>query len=261
MIGTAWIIAFLLCIPQVVLFSTNDNGDRCVSSISDEWGLKAYVTWFAISNFFVPLIFLVFCYGRICHAIWANFNYSKANPEKSGFLGKLKNLAGKARIQSFLRKKNVAAKMEIGDENTTRSAMIVIEQASPENNGSVNPDSITILKSKEHIRLQPNQDSCSDLSSRSASPTEDQEEALESRPKNAKCKRMKVKQTRSANPRRHSVQGISRAKIKTVKLTTVVISGYIACSAPFICVQLWQVWGKPPLSVGMHAVKWRSYLT
>ena len=44
------------------------------------------------------------------------------------------------------------------------------------------------------------------------------------------------------NPRSHSVKGISRAKIKTVKLTVVVIVGYILCSAPFICVQLWTAW-------------------
>ena len=32
------------------------------------------MTWFALSNFFVPLVFLLYCYGRICHAIWDNFN-------------------------------------------------------------------------------------------------------------------------------------------------------------------------------------------
>lgn len=44
-------------------------------------------------------------------------------------------------------------------------------------------------------------------------------------------------------PRAHSTQGISRAKIKTVKLTVSVIVGYIISSAPFTCVQLWGAWG------------------
>ncbi|ROT72802.1 vasopressin/oxytocin receptor-like protein [Penaeus vannamei] len=44
------------------------------------------------------------------------------------------------------------------------------------------------------------------------------------------------------NPRSHSVKSISRAKIKTVKLTVTVILCYVSCSAPFISVQLWHVW-------------------
>ena len=34
--------------------------------------IQAYVTWFSISNFFVPLLTLVFSYARICLAIWTN---------------------------------------------------------------------------------------------------------------------------------------------------------------------------------------------
>ena len=73
MISVAWIITFLLCIPQALVFH-DDDGDFCVAYFPPEWGMKAYVTWFAFSNFFVPFIFLIFCYGRICQAIWDNFN-------------------------------------------------------------------------------------------------------------------------------------------------------------------------------------------
>ncbi|TRY79427.1 hypothetical protein TCAL_10764 [Tigriopus californicus] len=38
----------------------------------------AYVTWFSISSFFVPLLALVFCYAQICRAIWNNFSANKA---------------------------------------------------------------------------------------------------------------------------------------------------------------------------------------
>ena len=44
------------------------------------------------------------------------------------------------------------------------------------------------------------------------------------------------------SPRSHSIHGLSRAKIKTVKITVVVILCYIMCSTPFICVQLWAYW-------------------
>lgn len=75
------------------------------------------------------------------------------------------------------------------------------------------------------------------------------------------------RQTRLSNPRIHSMQGLTRAKIKTVKITLIVITCYVSfgvphppkcnplddtvlsvffqvmCSSPFICVQLWsQYW-------------------
>ena len=51
-------------------------------------------------------------------------------------------------------------------------------------------------------------------------------------------------------PRTHSHKNISKAKIKTVKLTVAVIMGYILCSAPFVCVQLYAIFGSP--SQGMR---------
>lgn len=39
-----------------------------------------------------------------------------------------------------------------------------------------------------------------------------------------------------------SVRTISRAKIRTVKMTFVIVLAYVACWAPFFSVQLWSVW-------------------
>ncbi|XP_077194796.1 vasopressin V1a receptor isoform X2 [Paroedura picta] len=39
-----------------------------------------------------------------------------------------------------------------------------------------------------------------------------------------------------------SVKNISRAKIRTVKMTFVIVSAYIVCWAPFFTVQMWSVW-------------------
>ncbi|NWS90711.1 V1BR protein, partial [Toxostoma redivivum] len=39
-----------------------------------------------------------------------------------------------------------------------------------------------------------------------------------------------------------SVRTISRAKIRTVKMTFVIVAAYIACWAPFFSVQMWSVW-------------------
>ena len=46
----------------------------------------------------------------------------------------------------------------------------------------------------------------------------------------------------SFRPRAHSLEGISRAKIKSVKQTIVVITGYVLFSGPAVIVQLWRAW-------------------
>ena len=51
--------SFLL---QAVIFSGDigdDGGPRCVANFVPGWGVQGYVTWFAVSSFFVPLLFLV----------------------------------------------------------------------------------------------------------------------------------------------------------------------------------------------------------
>ncbi|KAG7472454.1 hypothetical protein MATL_G00108970 [Megalops atlanticus] len=42
--------------------------------------------------------------------------------------------------------------------------------------------------------------------------------------------------------RASSVAGVSKARIKTVKMTVVIVLAYIICWAPFFTVQLWSVW-------------------
>uniref|UniRef100_U3JCT9 Arginine vasopressin receptor 1B n=1 Tax=Ficedula albicollis TaxID=59894 RepID=U3JCT9_FICAL len=39
-----------------------------------------------------------------------------------------------------------------------------------------------------------------------------------------------------------SVRSISRAKIRTVRMTFVIVAAYVACWAPFFSVQMWSVW-------------------
>ena len=50
-------------------------------------------------------------------------------------------------------------------------------------------------------------------------------------------------------PRSHSTRAISNAKIKTVKLTVVVVAGYLICSAPYVCIQLYVVLGNPTINM------------
>ena len=56
MISLAWSISLLLCVPQAFIF----QGDSCRANFATSkdypgWGVKLYVIWFAVANFFIPL--------------------------------------------------------------------------------------------------------------------------------------------------------------------------------------------------------------
>ncbi|XP_072212395.1 vasopressin V1b receptor [Excalfactoria chinensis] len=59
----------------------------------------------------------------------------------------------------------------------------------------------------------------------------------------APCCSQKGSQRPSGQPSRvSSVSTISRAKIRTVKMTFVIVVAYVACWAPFFSMQMWSVW-------------------
>ncbi|XP_029007505.1 oxytocin receptor [Betta splendens] len=47
---------------------------------------------------------------------------------------------------------------------------------------------------------------------------------------------------RTLSSRASSVAGVSKARVKTVKMTVVIVLAYIICWTPFFTVQLWSVW-------------------
>ncbi|XP_023240388.1 vasopressin V1a receptor-like [Centruroides sculpturatus] len=156
MILSAWITSLLCCVPQLFIFSYQEmdtlTGTKdCWGTFIQPWGEKAYVTWYAISVFFIPLMVIIFTYVRICKIICDNLYKHK----------------------------------------------IPIKEVSNEKNSS----NITGIKKKELITHEG-----------------------------------------SFLPRSNSLRKLSRAKIKTIKITVVVIICYIACSCPFIIVQLWAYW-------------------
>lgn len=84
MLGLAWAISFLFCLPQIFIFSyqqisTDPLEYDCWGTFPPNWGAKAYVTWYSITVFIIPLIILVFAYSCITRAIWINFNMKTGN--------------------------------------------------------------------------------------------------------------------------------------------------------------------------------------
>jgi arginine vasopressin receptor 1A len=189
MISFAWIIALLCCIPQVFIFSyqlipNSNNVYDCWGTFPQPFGERIYVTWYAISFFFVPFILLTVTHVCICREIWRNVHQKRKS----------------VKIEQN--------KIFQNDETDRVSSC--------SNNDSIGRSTnvlVTVGRSyrfKGRGRVEVSIDGS--------------------------------KSGGSYNPRSHSLNGLSRAKIKTVKITIVVILCYIICSSPFICAQLWAYW-------------------
>ncbi|XP_077516225.1 oxytocin receptor-like [Amblyomma americanum] len=171
LISFAWLVALLCCLPQLFIFSYQEISPGvhdCWGTYIEPWGLRAYVTWYGLSVFFVPLLVLTFTYVRICRAIWRNLYLKRRNSEAETT----------SKVVRAYRFQGGAA---------THSGSGSGPPAAPAHNG---------------------------------------------------------KAASFSGPRSHSVRGLSRAKIKTIKITVVVILLYIVCSSPFICVQMWMHWSR-----------------
>ncbi|XP_019880458.2 oxytocin receptor-like [Aethina tumida] len=73
MVYIAWITSLVFCIPQLTIFSYQEVDDGefdCWATFQEPWGQKAYVIWYCVSVFIVPLIVLVYTYTCICKDIW-----------------------------------------------------------------------------------------------------------------------------------------------------------------------------------------------
>ncbi|XP_043273568.1 vasopressin V2 receptor-like isoform X1 [Venturia canescens] len=73
MVYGAWCVAIILCVPQIFVFSYKEiypDVWDCWASFDEPYGQKAYVTWFGLTVFLIPLTALAYTYARICYGIW-----------------------------------------------------------------------------------------------------------------------------------------------------------------------------------------------
>ncbi|XP_071054069.1 isotocin receptor-like isoform X2 [Onthophagus taurus] len=73
MVWIAWGVSLSFCIPQIEIFTYQEvevGTWDCWATFSENWGERAYVTWYSISVFIVPLIVLIVTYTSICREIW-----------------------------------------------------------------------------------------------------------------------------------------------------------------------------------------------
>lgn len=177
MITIAWLISIMCSLPQAFIFSYQEVPNTAgvydcwatFTIIPAPWGERIYVTWYAVSVFFVPLLIITYTYVYICYEVWNNV--------------KMKRQSLKPEISFIELRKNWLKSSKSEGQRTNHDSLDSVDHS--------------LEESVAASALQP---------------------------------------------RSHSIYRISKAKIKTVKVTVVVVICYIVCSSPFICVQVWAYW-------------------
>lgn len=98
--AVAWVLSAVFAVPQLVIFDYVEivPGARvydCWDHFDPRWTLRAYVTWFALAVYVIPLVVLATIYVRICAVVWRS-------------AGKKQGTAGLAPRKSDLRRSNPA---------------------------------------------------------------------------------------------------------------------------------------------------------
>lgn len=80
MVATVWVLASLLALPQIFLFSLQQihpGHYNCWGKFPGEWGIRAYVVYFVVAAFFGPMIVTVYCYTCITLKVWRYSRYRR----------------------------------------------------------------------------------------------------------------------------------------------------------------------------------------
>ncbi|XP_057337211.1 vasopressin V1b receptor-like isoform X2 [Microplitis mediator] len=109
MVYGAWSLSFVLCIPQVIVFSYQEISPGvwdCWASFTLPYGERIYVTWYSITVFLLPFLVLLYTYASICANIRRNTEISDRfdhvnNAKKINFSNKNRQpLISRAKIKT-----------------------------------------------------------------------------------------------------------------------------------------------------------------
>jgi hypothetical protein len=228
----SWVMSILFAIPQAIIFHEEEISvgvTDCWVEFVEPWGAKAYVTWFVVSIFGVPLLVIGVCYGVICRQIWI---YSQSAlpslqpPTSSGLpahalisdTGSTLSIMRRWFLRASLRWQksrssgNDTSKNNSAIANTSQlSETIPMRSLAPQQ--ASNPLSVETKVSRSLPPLPPSSPQC--------------------------CQQMPLRRSNSNQNR------ITKAKMKTIKLTLAVVLCFVACWAPFCITQLIMVYSPP----------------
>ncbi|KAI5612455.1 vasopressin V2 receptor [Silurus asotus] len=273
----AWVLALVLSLPQVFIFSRTEvlPGEfECWGHFIEPWGLKAYVTWMTIVVFILPAMIITVCQVRIFREIHDNI-YLKSErmvtaefkrnsvvfhfPQKEGHHGR----SGRDR-----------------DSHSSHNHQITIHgcrycnSAHADHRNSYDGLSSPELFGNSTYNPCDSCDPCSvplpstEISTSTSPPLEkftpDSSNLFHPRALTA-CAQSRASSSLAGqlsgtpelwpdvlpDPPPPPPPGISKAMSKTVRMTLVIVLVYTICWAPFFIVQLWAAWDPNPPDQGV----------
>lgn len=233
LVVVAWALSLLFSIPQTFIFSykTTPYGQTdCWASFEPFWTLTLYITIFTVLVYILPTVILTFCYGNICLEVWRS--------SRSG----LSSVPIGSKTASHVEYTNNTD--TIAPDATTQNISSNAVEFKRDIHG------LCGVQTSQNTRCKV-QDICQ---------TGDPKYQCEPTPTSAKNKTQDLKgnifkfktfrarwsseasAARASTDQRHAPVGLTRAKIKTVKMTLTVVLCYFLCWSPFFIAQMWAAW-------------------
>ncbi|KAG1961603.1 oxytocin receptor [Pimephales promelas] len=267
-IMVAWVLALVLSVPQVFIFSRSEVSPgvfECWGHFAEPWGLKAYVTWMTVAVFVLPTFIITICQVRIFKEIHDNI-YLKSERVVSADMKKnlvifhfpiFKKRASEVRVSHMPREAREIHKKKTNSGSSHSHTCNTEDTPEPDccakscQDGHSPNDlaSQTHTSSPDvlpHIQTHPHtiwSNSAAFQTSHGYSAphrtTAPEESNTSSNPSFPPC------------PLHPPLTGVSKAMSKTVRMTLVIVLVYTLCWSPFFIVQLWAAWDPNPPDQGM----------
>lgn len=221
-VAASWIMSLLFSIPQAVIFHEEEIAEGvtdCWVQFVEPWGAKAYVTWFVISIFGAPLLVIGVCYGVICRQIWIYSQSAQPSPPQTS--------------------NAVPIHSSISETGTTTMSVVRRWFIRASIRWQKSRSSINATKNNSPTPT-PNASQLSDAIPLRSLATQDCQQPTTTNKVVSKpqcCQQIPL--------RRSNSNRITKAKMKTIKLTLAVVLCFVACWAPFCITQLIMVYCPP----------------
>ena len=247
MIAIAWVLALIFSIPQLFIFGMRevepDSGVYdCWANFSPPWTVQLYITGFALTIYVIPFFILLILYGNICVRVWGNVR--RTHRGATGCSVTTQNTGSNGIHQSGNHHTNDSASPNGCSSNygpihyrfTGTGVISVIHADRKKCNGRYSLSSSSAEEVCLNMRHLGPPNSSQHIS-RSASGSSSQ--GLSAPGNMTSSTGVQI-----ISNNRTSASRMSQSKIKTIKLTFVVIIAYFVCWAPFFVTQLWWAYDK-----------------
>lgn len=229
LVAAAWILALLFALPQLAVFGYRTTGkagidrDDCWAVFEPAWSLRVYITWTALAIYVVPAVALAFMYVRICVAVWRSVK--RREMAAASAAGSTLSAAPTTTTSTFTSDSVFRSSSNTSTSNSARRSDHIRQT-----NQSRTSNSVTSSFSSRQRGRRGKSAASANGRNRSGDDNDGREDdAVGGRAR------------RQPSTTRHYHHGnlLSKAKIRTIKLTVTVNVSYVICWGPFFISHVW----------------------